>query len=401
MKPTRRLLCLAAAIAVVAAACSAGDPDTTGSTLAPGAVPTEGAITIPIAIDGQADDFSTSLFSFFPNAVEAHAGDTVEFTSRFGGEPHTVVFGTIVDEALSELAAVPPGSPRPASVAATLDRLPKFFDEEAPILPLSEPLPGGAQPCYVATGDPPAGACPVQQQPATFTGRESVYSSGFLPDEATFSVRLGDDITPGSYRFMCLVHGADESGVVTVVDPAQPVATPAQVAELGRTQFEGKVAQVRPAAEQIRASTSPQAMVGGRVEGAGSTEINVFPEEISIGAGDTVSWTVTTAHTISFNAPEDARPLYVTDAQGAVRANRKGADPAGGPGQPPPDLSAPAASSPVVVDGGSFDGQGFRSSGLLVDVGAPVEYRLTFTKPGTYKYRCNFHLDMEGTIKVG
>jgi len=192
------------------------------------------------------------------------------------------------------------------------------------------------------------------------------------------------------------------SGLVTVVDAATPIPSPAEVAERGRSEFEALVAQLRPAADQIRSATSPQATVGTKVEGVTVPhEVNVFPEEITIGVGESVTWTVTTAHTIAFNAPEDARPLYLPDPQNGAVANRKGADPVGGPGQPVPDPAAPATGTPVLVDGGSFDGQGFRSSGLLVSVGDPVEYRLTFTTPGTYRYRCNFHLDMEGTVKVG
>lgn len=400
MNVSRRLLCVASALALLAGACGGGGGPDDDPAAPP---PASAKITIPIAIDGKPDDFSTSLFKFFPSEVKAHPGDTIEFTSRFGGEPHTVAFGRIVDEALSGLATVPSGTAAPEPVRAALNKLPDFFDNEAAILPLSEPLPAGAFPCFMETGDPPTReACPVQELPSTFTGRESMFASGFLPDEAKFSVTLADDIALGTYRFVDLVQGPQQQGSVTVVDPATPIPTAAQVAAQGRSEFEAVVAQLRPAAEQIKNSTSPQATVGAKVTGVTIPhDVNVFPDEISVGVGQTVSWTVTAAHTVAFNAPEDARPLYVADAQGTVRANRKGADPAGGPGQPPPDLKAPASATPIVVDGGGFDGQGYRNSGLLVSIGTPVEYRLTFTTAGTYKYRCNFHLDMEGVVKVG
>jgi plastocyanin len=402
MTATRKLACAATALALVAGACG-GNGDNDGSAAPAEAGSSASPVTIPIAIDGRPDDFATSLFKFFPSEVRAHPGDTIEFTSRFGGEPHTVAFGRLVDEALTLRATVPSGTPFPQNVRDALNKLPDFFDNEAPVLPLSEPLPAGAMPCFVATGDPPTReACANQQQPAAFTGQESLFASGFLPDEATFSVKLADDIAPGTYRFIDLVQGVNQTGSVTVVDPATPIPTPEQVAEQGRAEFEAVVAQLRPAAEQIQASTSPQALVGTKVEGVEVPhDVNVFPEEISVGVGQSVSWTVTSAHTVSFNAPEDARPLYVEDGRGGAAANRKGADPAGGPGQPPPDPDAPPSATPIVVDGGSFDGQGYRNSGLLVSLGTPVEYRLTFTTPGTYKYRCNFHLDMEGVVKVG
>jgi len=406
MKPTFRLLALTSALLLLAGACGGGDDaddpaaPAAGSSSSPASQTSQ---TIPIAIDGRPDDFSTSLFKFFPSEVQAHPGDTVEFTSRFGGEPHTVAFGRLVDEALLGVAAVPSGTPYPQNVRDALNKLPDFFDNEAAILPLSEPLPAGAKPCFQATGDPPTReACADQQQPAAFDGQRSIFASGFLPDEATFSVKLADDIPLGTYRFIDLVQGPQQSGSVTVVDPATPIPTAAQVAARGKSEFDALVAQLRPAAEQLKAATSPQIKVGTKVEGVTiGHDVNVFPDEVSVGVGDTVSWMVTAAHTVAFNAPEDARPLYLTDGAGGSKANRKGADPAGGPGQAPPDPRAAPSATPIVVDGGSFDGQGFRNSGLLVSIGTPVEYRLTFTTPGTYKYRCNFHLDMEGTIKVG
>lgn len=125
-----------------------------------------------------------------------------------------------------------------------------------------------------------------------------------------------------------------------------------------------------------------------------TSTVNVFPDEISVAAGGVVAWTLNGAHMIAFNAPEDARPLYAIEAEGVVRANKKGANPVNSPPRPP------GAAAPVVIDGGPFDGTGFRNSGLLVGDG-DLTYRLTFTKPGTYEYRCLFHTDMEGTVKVG
>jgi len=382
---------------MVATACGGGGEsadDVPAVTPAPDSVSAQDNITIPIAIDGRPDDFSTSLLTFFPSVVEAHAGDTVKFTSRFGGEPHTVALGTLVDAVLAPTTSG--GQPS----AEALAKLPKFFDNAAPILPLSEPLQAGGQPCFVETGDPPTVepcSAEQQEQPEEFTGRQAVYSSGFLPDEETFSVKLADDIAPGVYNFMCVVHGASERGSITVVPDTQPVASPEQVTKLGKEQFDAAVAALRPEAEAILAATSTTITVGADADDAGlgfTTDANVFPEEVSVPTGGTVTWSINHAHTVSFNSPEDARPLYLAEGD-RVRINRKGADPANSPGQ--------VVGGPLAIDGGTFDGTGFKNSGLLVtlDEAAPVTYSVTFTKPGTYKYRCNFHLDMEGTIKVG
>ncbi|MGH9165541.1 MAG: hypothetical protein ACRDZW_08540, partial [Acidimicrobiales bacterium] len=89
------------AVVLTAAACgSDGDKlsgaDRGGDATTPGQPAVE-AVTIPIFIDGHPEDFSTSLLTYFPSAVTAHRGDTVQFTSRFGGEPHTVALGTMVE----------------------------------------------------------------------------------------------------------------------------------------------------------------------------------------------------------------------------------------------------------------------------------------------------------------
>lgn len=63
-----------------------------------------------------------------------------------------------------------------------------------------------------------------------------------------------------------------------------------------------------------------------------------------------------------------------------MRANKKGANPAGGPGMPK------GADPPIRDDGGAYDGAGIRSSGLLVGSG-DTTCKLRFPKAGTSEYR--------------
>jgi hypothetical protein len=64
---------------------------------------------------------------------------------------------------------------------------------------------------------------------------------------------------------------------------------------------------------------------------------------------------------------------------------------------PPPDDG-----QAVVIDGGSWDGVGFRSTGLVGSYPpVTVTLRQTFTTAGTYPYRCLFHPAMAGAVKVG
>ena len=392
-------------VVLVAAGCGSGDDDngTTGAAAGGGdrSDAPEGAITVPVGVDALPEDFSASFFAYFPAQVTARPGDTVQFTSRFTGEPHTVAFGTLIDEALNAFAAVPAGTPIPPDVSARLAKAPSFFAPTETRVD-ADPLAAAAQPCFLETGDPPAQSACINQpeeQPA-FNGRQTFYSSGFLPDEATFDVKLADDVAPGTYNFMCLVDRTEMTGSLTVVAAGEPVPSPADVRKQGEAEAEAEIERVRPRAEQVRAIVAPDAAAAGAPEpptepATGDrhvrSTVNVFPEELTLPAGGTVTWTVNGAHTIAFNAPEDARPLYAFDAQGAARANKKGALPANSP---------PRTPGSKVIDGGQFDGTGFRNSGLMVGEG-DLTYRLAFSKPGTYPYRCLFHTDMEGTVKVG
>lgn len=359
-----------------------------------------GPVTVPVSVDAKPEGFSASFFAYFPRQLTARPGDTLEFTSVFSGEPHTVAFGKVIDEALTAFSAVPPGSPLPQDVRDKLAKAPFFFSPNETELD-ADPQPAAAQPCFLGSVDPPpSAACtPEQREQSPFTGRERFYSSGFLPDEATFEVDLADDIAPGTYQFMCLVDRTEMTGQLTVVPAGERVPSATEVRTQGRAAIDEAVRALQPRAEKVLAITAPPAMAGAPEEAGApappvSSTVNVFPDEVSVPAGGSVAWAVNGAHTISFNAPEDARPLYAFDGEGVARANKKGANPANGPGMPK------GVAPPVVVDGGSFDGTGFRSSGLLVGSG-DTQYKLTFPKAGTYEYLCLFHTDMEGTVKVG
>lgn len=389
---------LLAIVAVLVAGCGGGGGE--DARTAGGAGQAAGApIAIPVSVDARPDDFSASFFSYFPRQLTARPGDSVEFTAVFSGEPHTVAFGTVIDEALTAAAAVPPNTPLPQDVKDKLAKAPAFFAPDATELD-ADPQPAAAQPCFLNNVDPPpAVACtPEQQEQAEFTGRERFYSSGFLADEATFKMALADDIAPGTYQFMCLVDRTEMTGTLTVVSADHEVPTPAEVRTAAQREIDGAVSALQARADKVRAITGPDAMAGapeedGAPEPAVSSTVNVFPDEVSIPAGGSVTWTVNGAHTIAFNAPEDARPIYGVDADGVVRANKKGANPANGPGMP-------KGGAPPIVDAGPYDGAGFRNSGLLVGEG-DLAYKLTFTRAGTYEYRCLFHTDMDGMVKVG
>lgn len=414
----KRLVTALVVLAVLAAACG-GDDD--GGVI-PSDTTTEkssGPQTFAVRVDAKTEPFANSWIAFFPSKLSARPGDTIEFTSEFTGEPHTVMGGTLVDEVLEAEKKVDPKAkegPPPPELEALFKKLPQTFSEEAK--PGEEFLvQAGLQPCFTATEDPPTTeACSKeqQQQPDSFTGKERLVSSGFLADEDTFKVTLADNIAPGTYTFVCAIHGGEMSAEITVVAKGTDVPSPDEVKAAGDKELGDLVAKVKPAADKVIASTDPKdASAGAFFEGDGvpSAGINVFPAELAIKKGETVTWAVNGFHSISFNAPEDARPWITKNDDGSVSSNKKTFAPANSPKIPeppkPPEGEGGGGGGPgeegpppqVKVDGGKFDGKSFTNSGVVLSE-AQLVYTRTFTEAGTFKYICLIHPDMEGTVKV-
>jgi len=403
-----RLAVAMAVVSLLGGACNSDDDaattETTGGARA-------GAQTITIGVDARTEGFASSWIHFFPHEVKAHPGDTLAFTSAFTGEPHSVATGTLIDEGLAAYRRLDPRSddPPPPEVQVALDRIPFVLNESPDAGPDDFFVQAASQPCYLVADEPPTGqACPKadQEPPADITGTERFLSSGFLADGQTASFRLADDMAPGAYTFMCLVHGPEMTEVVSVVDEATRIPGPDEVKAEGRMHLDAFVEKVKADVEKVQAMTSATATAGSFTSDATvpSAGINVFPRDIAVRAGEKVTWTVDGFHTIAFNAPRDARPWIRFDDSGALVVNRKSFTPASSPEIPAPPAPAEGGGedSPppqLAVDAGTWDGQGFRSSGAAFSDGRLV-YSLAFSKPGTYRYLCLIHPDMEGTVKV-
>ena len=391
----KRLVALATVLILVSGACS-GDDDQ----------PAPSGQTLQIKVDAPAQGFAASWNHFFPHDLKAHPGDTLEFVSHFTGEPHSVAFGTLIDEALAAYALVNPDStePPPAEVQEVLDKLPFVISDAGG--PDDFFVQAASQPCYLATADPPTReACPKAQQtpPEEISGKERFLSSGFLPDEAKARFTLSPDMAPGDYTFMCLVHGPEMTAKVSVVDKATPIPGPDEVAMEGQHHLDAFISAVQADVEKVQASTAAQAVAGAFAsdEELPIASINVFPREIAVKAGEKVTWEMNGFHVVAFNAPEDARPWIQFDEAGALVTNKKSFTPAASPAipeVPPPDASSNQPHR-VAVDAGTWDGQGFHNSGASFS-DAQLVYSLAFSVPGTYSYVCLLHPDMEGTVKV-
>lgn len=417
----RRLCAVLAAIALLGAACG-GDDDEATTTATTGGEQEAAAESVTVEVDGKADDFAMGTLAYFPDAVTLHAGDTVRFHSNDTGEPHTVTLGTIVDKGLKAFNELPDevknadGPPDPSKLT---DEQKALVAEAEELEKLPHLLPEGpgdanqlaANPCFAA--DLPADtdqACPKAADPPAFDGTHAVYNSGYLPGDEVFEVKLADDLAPGTYNYFCLLHRQGMTGTITVLPEGQKAQTAEEVEQAGEKKLEEFVAELRPQAELLE-RTSPDKPVAGAPpadgEGAGlpALVVEFGPKEVSVPTGKAVTWAVFGPHTVSFNVPQDAVGAFTKAPDGTWHANQKAFAPAGGPGAPPPPEGEGGPpdpdAKPILIDGGSFDGSAFKSSGFVPSFGPPgYQYKVTFTKPGTYKVQCLIHPDMDGTVKV-
>lgn len=405
----RRILRVGGAVLVLLiGACASGSPE-----------------TVTVRVDYDHDEFATQFIKYFPDSIQVHAGDTVIFRQDWTGEAHTVTLGTMVDEALSitkplfeEWGEVPEDQIPPEVLDAYFTAecsVPVLFGcEEEPV----EPEPTGveevtdeinqtiAQPCLIEQGSLPVdGARCPNQELGPFDGTEAYYNSGFIgleTEEANiFELKLSESIEPGEYNIFCSVHGSFHSATMEVVASDQPIPSSNEVNLQTREELNEVVAPFRQVYEK---ANEGQFVFGGeaftgnfsglideRVEGL----LNEFvPETIEAKVDEPVTWLMFGPHSISFDVPEYF-PIYERLEDGTVRANEEVYLPAGGA----PEVEEPDSVDPIVVDGGTWDGTGFWSSGVLYS-DAYVEYTLRFSAPGTYRYACLIHPPMVGTVTV-
>ncbi|GAC1431572.1 MAG: hypothetical protein NVSMB65_05050 [Chloroflexota bacterium] len=218
------------------------------------------------------------------------------------------------------------------------------------------PVPQRAGPPLLALN--PQMVTPTGQK--TYNGTGFV-NSGLIHKGQRYSLTF---TAAGTYHYYCLPHYPAMQGTVVV---APRPATPPFVVEAGYSDLGGG-----PKAQQQ------------------FYDLNFAPLELTIHAGDTVTWRLRTPapHTVSVGpkamltgiVAHSAVPVTGADGQRYISLNPKIVAPAGGP---------------------TYDGTGFASSGLLRPrPGQTTTYKLTFTRPGDYYYACLLHLGMDGTIHV-
>ena len=388
----KRLGVLLAITAVVAAGCSSSKKSTTTTATTE---KSGGPATYDVGVDAKSTGFNGSFTTYFPKELTVHPGDTVDFKETFSGEPHTVTFGSQVDTGLAAADKLPPTADEPPDLL----KIPNMFPQGP-----GDAIQSAAQPCFLDAGAaiPATDACPKAAAQPDFTGKQVLYSSGWLADQQTFTMKLAADLAPGTYRWFCEIHRGVMQGKLTVVAADAKAQTPAEVAAAGKAQltdYEGKLA---PVATKLGTLTAQTAQAGGDAQALQDAIVAQFgPKDIKVPVGGTVTWDVRGPHTITFGGNEAMRTYISRTPDGAVHFNPESFKPAGG-GEPFPGGGGPPT-KPTVFNGGSWDGTGVHSTGLGLGFGPPgiLMYKLTFTKAGTYKYQCDVHPDMEGTVTVG
>lgn len=400
----RRVSVVAAVIALVAVGCGKSSNESSTSTTA------AASQTYSVQLDGKTTAFTGEFGSFFPTTLSVHAGDTLQFQlPNFSGVPHTVTFGTLVDKAVAKIEQLgPQATPDAQENSPELLNLPDVFTHKNPTSGPPDANQSAGQPCYLTTGVPPlsltgsAPACPKVAQP-DFDGTQSFYNSGTLgKDGASFTMKVAASTKPGTYSFICLIHRGGMTGKLTVAGPGATVPAPSDVTAAGKKQFDDLVTGVTPAAQAAQKSTPDKATLGTGDPKYPNVVVAEFgPKSLSIPVGGSVTWNEFAFHTLTFGATDADVGVVTTAADGSVHLAKGGA-PAGF--NVPASLAEfppPANSKPTLVDLGTYDGTGFKSTGVTGSVPPQfIAFKLTFTKAGTYVVRCLVHPDMKGEIKV-
>lgn len=431
----RRIPVALAVVALVGLlpACGGGDGDSAGGS----------GEERTVLVDYRHDQFASAFLGYYPEHLQIRQGDTIHFRQAWTGEPHSVTFGKVVDEAIELFPKVEQYESAEAAVAAgvpqeTVDRVVDALEKLPAMAEGFDIAPAGAEPCYVDDMDDvprvrdietftvdPSIPCPTKgrKQP-TFTGRQAIYNSGFIPYSGPsgneFVVPIAEDAAPGTYRYFCNYHFIFMSGDIEVVKADATIPSQAEVSKQALKEVAADAEQALQVVTEARKADVGDTLVGpsdpeappgsapeevtlplaGRLQTAEPLIINeFFPKNMKAKVGQKITWTFDGGtHTVSFNVPKYF-PIFTVAKSGAVRWDPKSHQPVG--------FDVPSRSSahpegeddkPLGVDAGSWDGKGgFHSSGALTH---GDEFSLTITRTGTYSYACVLHPQMIGTLEV-
>jgi plastocyanin len=195
------------------------------------------------------------------------------------------------------------------------------------------------------------------------------------------------DVEPGTYSYFCDIHPG-MTGVITVVDDATPVPSPAEVLETAAAQLAMNAGMGMQAATE--ASMRPPVMTedGGLAVDAGlqaglAAVLAYFPSVAVIEAGQSVTWTIAPGmepHSVTW-------PPLPPGSEVEVIPQDAG----------PPIIALSEHAFPSIESGAEIGAGDDFNSGLMFP---GQSYTLTFTEPGVYNYLCFIHPGMQGAVVV-
>jgi plastocyanin len=397
------------AVMMLMAACSKSSTSSNPSATASASASPAG-LSLNVSVDGSNPNVNEAFLSYFPATATVHPGDTVNFKlAADTGEPHTVTLGTLADTAV-KTALADPDPNNPGTTATMADNAVPNLLPQGP----GDAIQPAAVPCFIPSGAvTTATVCTdaQQQQPATFKGTEAYFNSGWLTPTSTFSVKLDPNIAPGTYRYMCLLHREGMSGQIVVAPSSQTVPSADTQVASGQADLAKTISALQQAAAALPTGKIPGAGfipsgAGKVLAGSGSqavmeASIDQFgPRSVTTTVNGTITWYVVGPHTISFNVPSEVTGIRKGTSPHVDETAAKPAASAG-QSQGPPPSGPPTPKIVETVNGGSFDGTGFKSSGLILSFPPELTaYKVKFTKAGTYPYRCIIHPGMSGVVVV-
>jgi plastocyanin len=324
--------------------------------------------TFAVLVGWENADEGIGINAYFPQTVTIHAGDTVHWVQNTN-EIHTVTFldGLPMPELLVPSADVPGADPTVS---------PLMFNPAAtnPVIP-----PGGEY----------AGGIGAHAN-SGIMGRESGQVEEF---NLTFTA-------PGTYDYVCLVHGSMMSGQVTVVPAHVHIRSPGQVMTQAQLQIAEKYArvpsvlgaarrQIKPAVKNADGTMTYTVMIGyndGQID-----LMKFFPDTLRVGIGDTVIWEM---------SPGNVAPHTVTFLNG--QAEPELTIPVSQSSGPPLLYANPAAFFPS-QPGPSLTRAGIYNSGVLQPVpGTTYSLVMGEMAPGPQPYLCLLHdtSGMRGSLYI-
>jgi plastocyanin len=247
---------------------------------------TQGPQSYTVLVGAEDTTVGATVNAYFPGALTIHVGDTVHWQSN-AHELHTVTF-------LAGTPLPPFNVPAPAGLPSPLMRNPIIANPTAP-----------ANGQYDGTTFAVSG----------IMGPDSGQAQSF---DLTFT-------TPGTFNYICAVHGVRMSGKINVVDNQVDIPSPDDVAEEAKQLIAAELANVPlafalanvPAVPTANpdGTTTYQVLVGytfGQLD-----LLQFFPNQLAVSPGDTIVWKLSdddhAPHTITFlngNAsPDDVLPV--------------------------------------------------------------------------------------------